>query len=302
MAGKVTAKAGALTAQNEKQQIIEKMERPKTLKDLIEVRMPEIQKVLPSVMPAEQFLRLSLNALQNTPHLKDCSMTSFYGAIMQCAQLGLKPNVNGEAYLVPFKNNKRGGIYECQFMVGYKGLITLARRSGEISVIDTHEVYENDVFDLEFGFEPKLLHKPCIKGDRGNVIGYYATVILKDGGKTAHYMTTEDAKNYGETYSKSFNKSDSPWQTAFDSMAKKTCIRQVLKYAPASTDVELALERDEKVVSLDPSRTDYSADIIDISDEDIADPSSESEQSENLNVGVDAETGEIMHGEPAANE
>ena len=71
-----------------------------------------------------------------------------------------KPNVNGEAYLIPFKNNKKGGVYECQFIVGYKGLMLLARRSGEVANIDALTVYENDEFDLSYGFDPALIHKP----------------------------------------------------------------------------------------------------------------------------------------------
>ena len=121
---RTTMQSGGLVAQNEKQEAVaKKAEKPKSVKDLIEIRMPEIQKVLPSVISPQQFLRLTLNAIQSTPHLMECTMPSFYGAVMQCAQLGLKPNVNGEAYLIPFKNNKKGGAYECQFIVGYKGLM-----------------------------------------------------------------------------------------------------------------------------------------------------------------------------------
>ena len=220
-------------------------DKPKTLKDLLELRKGEIQKVLPSVITPEQFLRLTLNALNSTPHLAECTMTSFYGAVMQCAQLGLKPNVNGEAYLIPFRNRKKG-VYECQFITGYKGLMLLARRSGEIANIDAQTVYENDTFDISYGFDPVLVHKPYLKGDRGKPFGFYATVLLKDGGKSAHFMTVADAEKYGRKYSKSYN--DSPWQTDFEAMAKKSCLRQVLKYAPMSTDVDTAVERDGKVL------------------------------------------------------
>ena len=243
---KTTMQSGALAAQNAKQTAAARQEnRPKTLKDLLDARMGEIQKVLPSVVTPEQFLRLTLNALNNTPHLAECTMTSFYGAVMQCAQLGLKPNVNGEAYLIPFKNRKKG-VYECQFIAGYKGLMLLARRSGEIANIDAQTVYENDTFDISYGFEPVLVHKPYLKGDRGKPFGFYATVILKDGGKSAHFMTVSDAEKYGRKYSKAYN--DSPWQTDFEAMAKKSCLRQVLKYAPMSTDVDTAVERDGKVL------------------------------------------------------
>lgn len=250
---RTTMQSGGLVAQNEKQEAVaKKAEKPKSVKDLIEIRMPEIQKVLPSVISPQQFLRLTLNAIQSTPHLMECTMPSFYGAVMQCAQLGLKPNVNGEAYLIPFKNNKKGGAYECQFIVGYKGLMLLARRSGEVANIDAQTVYENDEFDLSYGFDPMLVHKPYLKGDRGKPVGFYATVMLKDGGKSAHYMTVEDAQKYGKRYSKAYN--NSPWMTEFEAMAKKSCLRQVLKYAPMSTDVDGAIRTDEKVLKFEENK------------------------------------------------
>lgn len=250
---RTTMQSGGLVAQNEKQEAVaKKAEKPKSVKDLIEIRMPEIQKVLPSVISPQQFLRLTLNAIQSTPHLMECTMPSFYGAVMQCAQLGLKPNVNGEAYLIPFKNNKKGGVYECQFIVGYKGLMLLARRSGEVANIDAQTVYENDEFDLSYGFDPMLVHKPYLKGDRGKPVGFYATVMLKDGGKSAHYMTVEDAQKYGKRYSKAYN--NSPWMTDFEAMAKKSCLRQVLKYAPMSTDVDGAIRTDEKVLKFEENK------------------------------------------------
>lgn len=250
---RTTMQSGGLVAQNEKQEAVaKKAEKPQSVKDLIEIRMPEIQKVLPSVISPQQFLRLTLNAIQSTPHLMECTMPSFYGAVMQCAQLGLKPNVNGEAYLIPFKNNKKGGAYECQFIVGYKGLMLLARRSGEVANIDAQTVYENDEFDLSYGFDPMLVHKPYLKGDRGKPVGFYATVMLKDGGKSAYYMTVEDAQKYGKRYSKAYN--NSPWMTDFEAMAKKSCLRQVLKYAPMSTDVDGAIRTDEKVLKFEENR------------------------------------------------
>ena len=213
-----------------------------SLKDLIEARKGEIARVLPSVLPADQFTRLTLNALMNTKHLAECDMPSFYSAIMTCAQLGLKPNVNGEGYLLPYFNNKTKR-YNCQFIAGYKGLMILARRSGEIASIDAQTVYENDTFDLSYGFEPCLIHKPLLTGDRGAVKGFYAAVLLKDGGKNAYYMSVDDAKKYGTKYSKTFN--NGPWQTDFEAMAKKSCLRQVLKYCPTSTDVQQAIDAED---------------------------------------------------------
>lgn len=191
---------------------------------------------------AGYIFRLVLNALNTTKHLAECTPASFYGALMDCAQLGLKPNVNGEGYLLPYFNNKKKK-YECQFVPGYKGLMVLARRSGEIASIDAQTVYKNDTFDISYGFEPVLIHKPAL-GDRGEAIGFYAAVILKDGGKNAYWMSVDDAKKYGKRYSKTFN--NGPWQTDFEAMAKKSCLRQVLKMCPCSSDVQKAIELDNK--------------------------------------------------------
>ena len=284
---------GSLVKKNEQQETaIKQAEKPKNVRDLLEARMGEIQKVLPSVISPQQFLRLALNALQNTPHLMECTMPSFYGAIMQCAQLGLKPNVNGEAYLIPFKNNKKGGVYECQFIVGYKGLMILARRSGEVANIDAQTVYANDEFDLAYGFEPVLVHKPYLKGDRGEPVGFYATVLLKDGGKSAHYMTVADAQRYGKRYSKAYN--NSPWVTDFEAMAKKSCLRQVLKYAPMSTDVDRAIDADNHVLKFEENSAIDSSFVEIVQDEE---PTPEDLSEAAADIQVD-EDGVVREGVP----
>jgi recombination protein RecT len=279
---KTTANNGMLAAAAAKQgtEVATQAEKPKTLQDLVEARKDQIARVLPSVLPPDQFTRLTLNALMTTKHLAECDMGTFYASVMTCAQLGLKPNVNGEGYLLPYFNNKQGR-YNCQFIPGYKGLMMLARRSGEIASIDAQTVYENDVFELSYGFEPALIHKPLLTGDRGAVKGFYAAVIMKDGGKNAFYMSVDDAKKYGKKYSKSFN--NGPWQTDFEAMAKKSCLRQVLKYCPCSSDVEKAIEVEDK----------YDDNYVDMS---FLDPDAEIEQAEvvetaenDLNVNEDGE-------------
>lgn len=242
---KTMAQNGMVAAAQQKAAVTTTAEQPKiqSLKDLLVARKEEIAKVLPSVLPAEQFARLALNALMTTKHLAECDMTTFYASVMTCAQLGLKPNVNGEGYLLPYFNGKTKR-YNCQFIPGYKGLMILARRSGEIASIDAQTVYENDTFELSYGFEPCLIHKPLLTGDRGAVKGFYAAVILKDGGKNAFYMSVDDAQKYGKKYSKTF--SNGPWQTDFEAMAKKSCLRQVLKYCPCSSDVQKAIDAENR--------------------------------------------------------
>ena len=123
----------------------------------------EIKKALPSVLTPERFTRMVLSALSTNPKLGECTPRSFLAAMMAAAQLGLEPNTPlGQAYLIPYGNN-------CQFQLGYKGLIDLAYRSGEVEVIQAHVVYENDEFTCEYGLEPKLTHKPYLDGDPGKL-------------------------------------------------------------------------------------------------------------------------------------
>ena len=187
--------------------------QPETMKDYIKLYSGEIAKALPSVITPERFSRIAMTAITKNPELAKCTPASFIGALLTAAQLGLEPNTPlGQAYLIPFKNYKKGGILECEFQLGYKGMIDLANRSGEIKVIDAHVVYENDDFECEFGLDPKLSHKPAF-GDRGKPMWVYALYKTTNDGFAFEVMSVEEALAHGEKYSKAFNKSASPWQT-----------------------------------------------------------------------------------------
>jgi recombination protein RecT len=245
MAGKI--KNAVATKQNGA------VSKPKTMKDYVQQMLDagELAKALPSVITPERFTRIVLSALSSTPELNNCSRESFLGAMMTSAQLGLEPNTPlGQAYLIPFRNNRKG-VVECQFQLGYKGLIDLAYRSG-VKSIQVHEVYENDVFTCEYGLEPKLVHKPALT-DRGRVIAYYAVFETAEGGTGFEIMSREDVEAHAKKYSKSFG--SGPWKTDFDAMAKKTVLKRVLKYAPLRTDFVRAVESDESVREIDEDAT-----------------------------------------------
>lgn len=200
---------------------------PKTMKDYIEQYRSEIAKALPGFIQTERFIRIAMTAAAQTPNIEECTPASFMGAMLTSAQLGLEPNTPlGQAYLIPYGKT-------CQFQIGYKGLIDLAYRSGEILYICAHCVYENDEFDFEYGIEPKLRHKPA-KGDKGKMIWVYAVYKLKNGTCVFEVMRKEDVEQHGKDYSKSF--SNGPWKTAFEEMAKKTVLKKLLKYAPLKTE------------------------------------------------------------------
>lgn len=223
--------------------------------DLIKAMEPEIKKALPSVITPERFTRMALSTLNTTPKLMECSQMSFLGALMNAAQLGLEPNtVLGQAYLIPYKNK---GKMECQFQIGYKGLIDLAYRNEQVQIIQAQCVYENDEFEYELGLESKLKHRPALS-DRGSLLLVYALFKLKNGGYGFEVMSKEDIDSHAKKYSQSFNSSYSPWKTNYEEMAKKTVVKKLLKYAPIKSDFATATAQDETIKSFDNSVIDMS--------------------------------------------
>ncbi len=233
-----------------------KLSKNMNIADLIKAIEPEIKKALPTVITPERFTRIALSALNTTPKLAECSQMSFLAALMNAAQLGLEVNSPlGQAYLIPY-NNK--GKLECQFQIGYKGMLGLAYRNPEIQTIQAQVVYENDDFKYELGLDSKLYHKPSLS-DRGKVRCYYALYKLRNGGYGFEVMSRRDVEEYAKRYSKVTDSLYSPWANNFDSMAKKTVIKQLLKYAPLRTDLEKAMSMDESIktrVSVDMSEVE----------------------------------------------
>lgn len=215
-----------------------------SIPDMVKAMLPEIKKALPSVITPERFTRIALSALNNNPQLQKCTPISFLAALMNAAQLGVEPNTPlGQAYLIPYKNK---GNLECQFQLGYKGMIDLAYRNGNMQTIQAQAVYENDYFEYEYGLEPKLVHRPA-SSERGELVYFYGVWRATTGGFGFAVMSKNDIDAYAKTYSKAFDSSYSPWKTNYEEMAKKTVIKQALKYAPIKTDFQRALSTDESI-------------------------------------------------------
>ena len=208
----------------------------------------EIAKALPAAVKAsmtpERFARIAISAIQKTPKLAETSPQSFMISLMQAAQLGLEPNSPmGQAYLIPYGN-------ETTFQIGYKGLLALAYRNPNVAVIQARTVYENDEFSVEYGLHEDISHKPTF-GERGDPIGYYAYYRMKDGSGSFCFMSRPEMEDFRRQYTKA-NRPDTPWNTAFDSMAKKTVIKRLLKYAPIGGDLQTAIAVDETVPDVEP--------------------------------------------------
>ena len=239
-----------------------KLTKSMSISDMIKVMEPEIKRALPKVITPERFTRMALSALNITPQLKECNPVSFLAALMNAAQLGLEPNTPlGQAYLIPYKNK---GVLECQFQIGYKGLIDLAYRNPQMQIIQAQAVYEHDYFEYELGLNPKLVHRPAME-DRGDIRLFYGLFKLTNGGFGFEVMSKTYMDAYAKEYSKSFDSSCSPWKSNYTDMARKTVIKQALKYAPIKTEFRKALSTDETV------KMQFCEDMSEVQNEEIYD-------------------------------
>lgn len=212
-----------------------------TVKAFFESNKRAMASVLPKHVSVDRMLRIALGALRTTPALTNATVESLMSATMVCAQLGLEPNtVLGHAYLIPF-NNKREKRTDVQIIIGYKGLIDLARRSGQIVSIAAHAVRERDDFVYAYGLDEKLHHIPAI-GDRGEIIAFYAVAHLTGGGHAFEVMSRSDVDAImRKTQSKG---AYGPWKDHYEEMGRKTAIRRLSKYLPLSIEFSTAAALD----------------------------------------------------------
>lgn len=235
-------------------------QRPPSLSDQIRSMEQQFAMAAPKGVEAAQLVRDALTALRQTPKLAECTPQSVLGSLMTCAQLGLRPGVLGHAYLLPFWDKRQGGQV-AQLVVGYQGLVELAHRSGKIQSLIARTVHENDTFDVDYGLEDKLVHKPYMGGDKGQPIAYYAVAKFTTGGHAFFVMSHPEMLEYRDKHAKARNRNGQvfgPWADNFEAMAHKTCVRQLSKWMPKSTELATAISADETVrVDLAPDAINY---------------------------------------------
>jgi|HigsolmetaAR206D_1030411.scaffolds.fasta_scaffold05783_4 recombination protein RecT len=260
---------------------------------------PAIKSIVPKHMTPERLARITLTAISRTPKLAECTPASIVGAVMNCATLGLEPNLIGHAYLVPFWNSK-AKVMECQFQIGYKGYLDLIRRTGDVSKVFAETVYENDLFVYVKGEDKRMLHIPFdqlhllenfvprkeggfldlmleaaiaeIKKrdprDQGKPVRYYSAYRLKDGSFDFVTMTYEQVLAHAKRFSKNKDKQTGEltgtWVDHFDAMAKKTCIKEMAKLMPISIEIQEKLTTDEAILKLRKDNGIESDSIFDV--------------------------------------
>jgi recombination protein RecT len=230
-----------------------------TLKHLLAASKDAIAQRLPRHLDADRMIKVALTAINKNVKLLSCTRESITLSVMQAAELGLEPGGSlGEGYLVPYnckvKDEKGQERWEmqCQFIPGYRGLIVLARRSGEISNIYAEAVYECDKFDVELGLNPKLVHIPDYdsdeRDDEKKITFTYAVAKFKDG---SYQFVVLSRKQIEKLRSRSKAATSGPWVTDFEQMAIKTAIRRLSKHLPLSVELAKALDIQGKAESGD---------------------------------------------------
>ncbi|MFZ2445727.1 MAG: recombinase RecT [Syntrophobacteraceae bacterium] len=235
--------------------------KPKTLSEQINQLIPQLQRALPNNMNADRMARLALTLIRQKPALAQCNPMSFLGALMSASALGLEPNLVGHAYIVPYKR-------ETTLIVGYKGMLELVRRSGEVIGNPVARlVYANDIFELEYGYEgdhfkhvPWFLRQDQHFTEGGAILGGYAKIRYKAGGSDIFY--TPIAVIHAHR-ARSKDSEDGPWGTDYEPMCLKTVIRANWSFMPISIEDRNKLnEIDGNISKLNDDTMEM--DVIDI--------------------------------------
>jgi recombination protein RecT len=222
-----------------------KVSKKKTLKDLLLDAGPALNAVATKHLTPERLTKIALVSVSRSHLLRQCESMSIVRSVIQAAQLGIDPSgLTGEGYLVPFWN-KTLDAYEATFIIGYRGLIKLARRSGEIKSLEARLVYKEDEFEVEYGLNQKLRHVPhfdCDTADK-NIRFAYCVARLESGETVIEVMNRKQLEKIRQR-SKASDKG--PWVTDFGEMCRKTVVRRAAKYLPLTAEAEDAIAQENQ--------------------------------------------------------
>lgn len=263
---------------NPQRQLTQQDQKLGRMRQIIASNMKALTSVLPTHIKPERLARITLTTLQKNPKLLDCTPESFLGCILSCAALGLEPDgLLGQAYLIPYKQT-------CTLVPGYKGLVKLARQSGEVATIDAHEVRLGDVFEYNYGAHPSIRHvpeqAPFVNGENGQrtisrtwrpgeITHFYAVAVMRDGTTQFTVMQVwevDEIRNGSSGFQNAvkYNDKSHPWIAKYSEMGKKTAIRRLCKLLPASVDkpqLHHAIAIDERAEAGASQDLEFIADI-----------------------------------------
>jgi recombination protein RecT len=241
---------------NEKGQQRPEADPVKTLQHQIAAMAGEFERALPGKIGVDRMMRIAMTAILNNPTLAQCNPMTFFGSLLQALQLGLEVNTPlGQAYLIPRwdkKLNDNKGGYHCYFQMGYQGILDLCYRYGKYKNISAEVVYEGDDFSYRLGSNQKITHIPKNKTDKPLFV--WGRYELENGGESFKVWTWDKVIKHAQDFSDSYDENKkwaSPWLSkteSGESMARKTLLIAVLKYAPKTVEIAQAVNADEKMV------------------------------------------------------
>lgn len=202
---------------------------------------------------ANRFISSIVSAVATTPALQDCTPRTIVSAALLGEGLKLSPSPQlGQFYLVPF-NDRKNGVTNATFVLGYKGYIQLATRSGEYKHINAMAIKEGELVKYNpFDDEIELRY---IEDEEAReqlpTIGYYAMFEYHNGFKKVLYWSREKMEKHAETYSAGYkaHKGYTFWEKDFDGMACKTMLRQLIsKWGLMSIEMQKAYEADGGII------------------------------------------------------
>lgn len=217
------------------------IEKQKKFLDAIATRKQSFQALLPRGMEFDWFAGEVKVALARTPKLMECEQISVFDALTTCAQLGLSPSGRlGSAYLLPFAG-------KCTLVIGYKGFVDLAYRSGEVMGFGAQVVYDDDEFDYSEGFGVQIRHHRRSEETSPGPLRYvYAWAEMRGGYKVSLLMLRREVEAI-KARSPGARKPGGPWDTDPAEMWKKTAIRRLIKLLPLSPQKAQGLYRAQEV-------------------------------------------------------
>jgi recombination protein RecT len=229
-------------------------------------REGHLRSLLPQAMTVDKFQAIVVAAVADNMDLLDCDRGSLLKACLNAAELGLSLNKNmGEADILKVWDGRMKKNV-AQFRPRYKGLMKLALQAGEVLKIESRLVYEKDMFEVEEGIEPRIIHRHGLS-DRGEKIGAYCVWKLKNGESQFEIMSKEEILSIRNRSSSKTKEGTivGPWKTDEAEMWRKTVVRRASKYMPLSTEAQRAVMVDnqaEGIIEAD----EYSGSEMDITD------------------------------------
>lgn len=233
----------------------------KVAEDGIRGQFDRFKLVMPASLDIDRFNNLVVGLVKRDRDLIQCfaterGKTSLVLAAIECAAVGLEPNTPlKEAVILPRRNNKANTV-EAQLIIEYRGIVKLARRSGELSTVYAEVVHERDEFEYDLGTEGFIRHK-LYNGDEdpGELAYCYAVAKFKDGGIQFTVVPRRIVHNRHRARSDSWKsergRAYSPWTTDPEAMWRKTAIRVLEPFLPLTAEARAAVQQEARTFEFD---------------------------------------------------